>query len=466
MKSIRKFQAIAKRPTGMAAIRFYLTLPFTAGGSFVRDWNAGRVSRRASVLAECVSVALLVGIGILINQLYQLGSSVGGPLSLRGVWLGLLIFLTYSTVRLTQILIRQLSETSARYPDIDLTFEVAQKLLLDNQIDVRDVPLFLVVGATPEVEKSMTESSFVGTDVKIDAADLPVHVFAGQDAIWVTLPGASAVSEQTRRWGEALHNPGQGDSHGRMSLAEKEGCHQRLRYALARLRSVRSGVVPVNGVLLYVPVQWLLDSECTRLLDTIKLDMFTIQTELGIQCELVLLFHQIEQRPEFAEWLDSFPESVRQGRFGCTLPQFSVHQAEESVQLHKWLYAFLRQQIFGLFAADISNSRNVALFRLLNLFDGSRDMFVRILSNVFSADVESKLYLGGVYFTELSNRRRTFFDGVVARLLKDHDEVIGWSPSTLRRERVLRRAATVASGLTLCVFLLDLYAFLAGVIGR
>ena len=58
LKSMKKFKTIAKRPTGMAAIKFYLTLPFTTGGQLVKKWLTGQLSPRASFIIEFLAVAV------------------------------------------------------------------------------------------------------------------------------------------------------------------------------------------------------------------------------------------------------------------------------------------------------------------------------------------------------------------------------------------------------------------------
>jgi len=149
---------------------------------------------------------------------------------------------------------------------------------------VRDVPIFLVLGATQEVELSMVESDFVGSDVQLDGSDLPVHCYGNQQAVWLTLPGISSVSEQTRRWSDTTQN---GAGHQidavRMSLTEKEAYFQRLRYAIKKLRTMRSGIVPANGVLLYVPFDWIVDPECEQFLDTIKTGHVCVAVGTGHQ---------------------------------------------------------------------------------------------------------------------------------------------------------------------------------------
>lgn len=455
LKGMKKFKTIAKRPTGMAAIKFYLMLPFTTAGQFVKNWVTGRLSRKASLAMEFLTVAIVVTICIIINIKFELQNSLGGPAGLRNVWLGLVAFLSYLTLRLSIALFRQFPENLSQFPDIQIAIETGKELTYDAQIELHDVPVFLVLGATAEVESAMSRSSFIGSDLRFDPKELPVHWYGDNDALWITLPGVSAVSEQTRRWEEGLADPSAKPDSYRMSHKEKDEAFRRLKYTMKQLRKLREGVVPINGVVMLVPFQWMTDSKYSKLLDTIKLDMFAAQTELGVKCECVVLFHGIEQQAEFQAYSARFPESVRQGRCGCTLPQFTQHMPEESAALHRWLFDFFRQQIYGFFAADVTQPSNQMLFRFLNLIEKSRENFSRILTNAFPDDVESKMYLSGVYFVELSTSGHAFFDGVVARLRSDHDEVIGWTPAMLKRNQRISRLATVVTASAIGMLIVD-----------
>lgn len=440
----------------MSAVQIMLA-PFMWLFYLLKDWTAGRLSTRARWTLEISLVLVTAGILALLNWKLGLARYLTGPPALRKVWLGLLLILSWLTFRFSLFLWRQLPRRQAEFGDIRNAVQAGCLAAMDARIQIQDSPLFLVIGADELVEQSIAESSFVGDRLQVTDPTLPAHWLGDAEAIWLSIPGISAVSAQTRRTRTPMSaaRPAGGAAALRLSVVEKERAAQRMRYLIKLLRKVRDPVVPVNGVVLLVPLQWMQDPTFSQFVDTIKIDMQTAQEELGVKCTCLVLVHGIEESPEFSAYRDSMPEAARQRRCGCTLPMFAEHTEADSGALHDWLGKFFRQQVFRFYQSDRQRPLNGRLFRFLWSFREARDGFCRVMNHAFAGDIQERFYLGGVYFTELNRSRRTFFDGIAAKLTSDHDEMIGWNDAAHRRDRRLRQLATLAAGLVVALLTID-----------
>ena len=99
------------------------------------------------------------------------------------------------------------------------------------------------------------------------------------------------------------------------------------------------------------------------------------------------------------------------------------------------------------------------MFRFLNEFEQSRQRFCRCLEHAFAPDIPNHFYLGGVYFTRLASAGNVFFDGVAAKMLSDHDDMIGWNDQQIRADCRLMRLASVAAGLVVALLACDVVLF-------
>lgn len=459
-KQFKKYSKLAKKPTGKAAIKFYLTLPFTVAGQTVKNWVTGRLSPRASWAMELTAVALVVLLAVWLNYRLQLDADVEGPLWLRKCWLGAIVALFYLTGRLTWFVAKLFPRTVSQFPDIQAVFDLIRMNATASDVSLETTPLFLLLGTNQDIDSAVATSSFIADSLDVSEQDLPVHVRGDNEALWISLPEVSALSQQVDRWHAAEKQGPAGKRSfdgGAISLtnATKEYCYQRMRYFCKQLRALRGGVIPVNGVVVVVPLEWVLNPECAGFLETLKMDQVALQRVLGVKCECLLVFEGIEQFPEFQSYMDQFPETALQRRCGCTLPGFAQLTSKDFGSLHQWLCRFFRQQVYGFLASSGSNSRNGGLYRFLDLIKQMQHGFSRLMANLYPDDASESLYLGGVYFSALNVGTRTFFDGVAAKLTSSHDDVIGWSPSSLGRDRRLGMVAKTMVALSVVILFID-----------
>ncbi|MCA9115561.1 MAG: hypothetical protein KDA79_10770 [Planctomycetaceae bacterium] len=440
-----------------------LLSPFLWIWQLCRGWFQGRLSRRANILLEAITVTLVVGGLAWLNWSLHLERYLTGPWVLRRVWLGVLALCVYGTIRLTVLMFRQLPRKTGEFRDIREAITAGWHAAMDVRINLQDSPLFLVVGADSVVEESMRTSTFIGDRLVVNDPRLPAHWFGDSEAIWLTIPGISAVAEQAVRERDSRASAGRRAKNPeavRLTAAEQERAWQRMSCLVRMLRQLRRPVVPVNGVILLIPFQWMQDPSLAQLAETVKLDMEVLQSQLGVKCTCLVVFHGIELAEEFNAYAQSMPEAGRQRRCGCTLPAFSEHTPQDSLKMHEWLCQFFRQQVYRFYMANRESAGNPQLYRLVQGLHAAGDGLTRLLNHAFPPDVQERMYLGGVYFTELSRKGRTFFDGVAAKLSADHDESIGWNNQELGRDRWLRRMASLAAGGVVALLTVD--AFLIG----
>ncbi len=458
-KSVGMVRGQARR--GLKGLmKMIVVAPLQKLGKLFKNFFAGRLSPRAHWTAEILMVTLICALFAWINWNYRLDRFLSGPLFVRQFWLGIVLFLIYLVGRLTHLVIRLRPRAVGTFKDIRLADVDEFDAAAEARIDLQDSPLFLVLGADPEIEKAMNTSSFVGERVKVDDPDLPVHWHGDADAMWVSVPGISGISAQRahlEKYQQLAKKPGAKPQSMRVDAAVRERVYQRMLYAVGMLEKLRRPVVPVNGIVVLVPYSWIANEEYAPLVDTIKLDMAAIQNALGVKCMCVVLFHEIERNRDFLGYLRRIPEAALQRRCGCTLPAFTPPAEADYDQLHTWLFRFFRQQIYGMFRATRESELNPGLVRFLNAFKKHQKRFTHALSNVFPTDFPDHLYLSGVYFVHLRKGDRTFFDGVAAKLASDHDEMIGWTEPRQRRERRMSRTASMLAAGAVALVIFDAF---------
>lgn len=440
-------QALAK--VGKPILAF-MKLPFTWMFALFTGGGSGQLSRKAKLGVEIFVVAVIVcGLGWLNWQL-GLERYLAGPQLLRKVWLGLVALLLYVTARFVRFLFAELPREGGQFSDIAKAVQAGCDAAFHARVNLQDSPLFLVLGADEEVEAAMTSSSFVGDRVVSNDPGLPVHFYGDADAVWMTTPGVSAIAQQHSRL-----KTSRATAQTRLTVAEKDLATQRLRHLARVVSKLRNPIVPLNGVLLLIPFNWLSDPELAHLADTVKTDMAALQNELGIKCMSVVILHGIEQTVEFQSYIECTPEAARQRRCGCTFPLFAEYSDADSKVLHGWIAEFLRTQVYRFYQNDRQRAANGRLFRLLRMISASEDGFCRIMNNAFAADVDEKFYPSGVYFASLNGSSRTFFDGVAAKLTSDHDECIGWNNKAVSADRRSRRIASMLAAAAVLFLTVD-----------
>jgi hypothetical protein len=175
---------------------FGLVFPFF---SKARDLK-GMGPQLRKVLHVVMVVLILVGLAV-IHRLLDLGKLIKTPYALlRDYWLPLLFLLVYILSWLGWWLWKLLepTEEASDFPDIDEAWEEARKALDQANIDITEVPLFLVVGKPAAPEDALFAAAQLNLTVKQAPrrGDAPIHVYANRDGLYVTCAGACLSGRQ------------------------------------------------------------------------------------------------------------------------------------------------------------------------------------------------------------------------------------------------------------------------------
>jgi hypothetical protein len=163
-------------------------------------------------LVAVLALAIFVGAAYLNWTSTRIQQSIPGRDAWKRIWLPILVLLVYVLLWLSYRLVQLLrqEEDGGGYDDIDRAWQEGVATLHDKGIDLRDRPLFLVLGK-PEGGAS---ALFSAPGVELDVAqapsrsDAPLHFFATRDAIYLTCPGACALGRFAKYLTEPLGTDG------------------------------------------------------------------------------------------------------------------------------------------------------------------------------------------------------------------------------------------------------------------
>ncbi|MCP4194989.1 MAG: hypothetical protein GY768_30685 [Planctomycetaceae bacterium] len=405
-------------------------------------------------IIEFLLVATVVVALGLLNQHWRLDMYLTGPRVLAKYWLGLLALAGYLTVRLSLLLFNRVTTSGKEFSDIYHAIHNGCQKIRDANIDLRNTPLFLVVGTDLDAEAGLSTANCVGDTIRLADPDDPVHWYGDGNALWVTLPGVSTISGQLQRI-SALGDNQQNlsEKYRRMPLTDRQLSARRMDYALRLLRHVRSPVVPINGMQLMVPYSWVVESGSQEIIDVVKIDMAILQEKLDIRCDCQIILHKIEEVSEFTALLQSTTEEEAQKSNGLRLPRFTVVKTEDFFPLHLEMARILRKEVYARYSDQPTSNWNANMFQLLAQFFLAKLGFTVLLGNAFADDVLEPFYLSGIYFASLTPEQTRFYEGPALETLKSHDESIGWADHTLQGEKNLKHLTT---GIVACLLLLTL----------
>jgi hypothetical protein len=150
------------------------------------------------ILHVLLVIGLVLGL-YAINRHYHLETDLLSPLpQLHPYWLPLLFVLVYVGAWLAWWFFRLLTDArTGRYPDIDRAWSAGLKALDAAGIDLREVPLFVVVGkpATGTADFFAATKLPFGVRAEPRTPGAPVQVYATREAVFVACEGASVVAK-------------------------------------------------------------------------------------------------------------------------------------------------------------------------------------------------------------------------------------------------------------------------------
>jgi hypothetical protein len=299
------------------------------------------------------------------------------------------------------------------FPDIDAAWQEAMQALTQAGIQLPRVPLFLVVGRPTAPEEHLFEASGMKLMVRQAPAhpNAPVHVFASNDAVYVTCRGASVLSKLA----EILTLEGESERYGGQDEEGEQGLDQTLRpggkeqaviellrssmggqeITPSRKRALRRAAImkPIgsdflsdpkevarckarlahlcrlivrdrqpfcgaNGILLLVPVAATdTTGEAQFAAQAAQEDLNAVRRELKLDCPLVSLLVDMEQLPGFPEFMQRQPPKELGNRRGSGFPMATRLPRDEVLEHVRaslgWVCTtYLQDSVYRIFQGE------------------------------------------------------------------------------------------------------------------
>jgi hypothetical protein len=373
-----------------------------------------------------------------------------------------------------------------RFPDIERAWNQAMVELRNVGIDVREKPLFLILGRSAGPLDGLMEASGLAMRLRRvpDESDAPICLYAGDSGIFVICPGLTLAGKSAEAWLDRLNSVGfeaatpvavssaeSGQSAGEGGAPATTVTASRVRRRVARsslLESAReverttAGLrllcrlvardrrpyCPVNGVLVALPFDLARSDPDTDLIAAAcRQDLDTVEAVLQVGCPVLAVFTDLDREQGFGSLINGFTQEQLAESLGIDLPPI-FDQPDERVagmveEAVRWL-AFDRLPSMvhprWQFAPEpIPDPANVGLYELLrNVQEGQRALS-RVLVQGFYRGPRRHLKLAGAYFAATGPREaeRAFGPAAFRRAigLQDH---VSWTPAVIARDRVLK----------------------------
>jgi hypothetical protein len=177
-----------------------LIVPFFSGVRQFAGWSSG-----AKWAVRILLILLIVAGLYLLNRQVEMERGVRGPLPLGQTYLPVLFLLFLGEVWLGYYLWQLLTEEDVSdFPDIDAAWEEATAALEKAGIDLKKVSVFLILGQTAGGEDRLFEAALPSSHKQLRVGGAPrrvapLHVYATEDAVYVTCARASVLGRQVAR---------------------------------------------------------------------------------------------------------------------------------------------------------------------------------------------------------------------------------------------------------------------------
>lgn len=489
----------------------YATRPFLNPKDTWKQLSAARPGVRAAILIALVA-SIVIGLGAITWWLGLDRYMSKGPRFFRMTWMGWLALIVILIIRLLISVLRQLrvlAPLQQSYPDIDAAIERGVQAAADEGIAIEQVPIFVVVGLTRAGEQEFRQCESVGGEVCFDDDQAPLHWYGNAEALWVTLPGVSVTCAQAEllaearqraaykdspyaavaneftspaRGSAAVGEPPHDSATGGIALAsppvagsaaldvasvstgQRNEARSRLRYLCETLQAVRYPVCTVNAVVLCVPFNEHVVAEevAHDIRESVKIDMTALQQSLGVRCLSSVVFAGCNDNSALSTYIERLPPNSVAHRCGISFPQLVELNENDPDRMHEWLQRDFELQAMHLFKLAPGEVSNEFLFRFVDLVRTARPYFAGVLRSAYPQEVEYPFYFSGAYLAELSSVGdvpHPFFGGVLVKALKEHDELISWSPPALRDDAREKFVSRVLLGLAVVIMVGNTWLF-------
>lgn len=448
-----------------------LTAPWRLLKRFVRGFLAMSLAARIAW-----ATALFLTFVVLLTLIALLCSGGSGWTTLQAWWSpgkGLLvIFLVCLVSVLVYYAARVwLQHDSGRFPDIDAAWDAALAEMARQQIDLRNSPLFLVLGADgQEQERAIVGEAPVQFLVTSSpAGSAPVHVHAGHDGVFVCLStiGQTCLLADALRSRLLQRRPAAGGPAGESSVprggllpAQRSDAIDRLATLCELIRKQRSPLAAINGILSLVPFTADDDSlpYYTMMGQAICEDVSVATRSFGLRAPLTVAFTDFDKMEGFPELLKQMPAAQRTMAVGQTFPPSRGVTADQLSMVGAATCARLTDQVAARLARSEAASQPLVNRKLIGLMTRMRltalDRVNAVLGNAagFSSASAGAPMLAGCFLmaTDTMSERRAFVRGMFERMLGVQAE-LDWTPAQLSTDAWRRRTATLLKIVNICL---------------
>lgn len=301
----------------MELLRKLLLLPIDAfvwlSRAFLRQSLPARIAWAVAgfqTLIVALALAAIFGVGGM--SLFRAWWSPGKAAALV-ILLIVVPLLVYQVARLW------LRHESVRWPDIDAAWKAALVEIQRQQIDIKQTPLFLVLGCDGRDEERaiMQEAPVAFLVVAAPSGGAPLHIYAGHDAVFVCL---SSVG-QTAGVADAFRRGAFDDGLAASRPAERGEAADRLFTVCQRIANVRQPIAPINGIMAFMPLAP--EAPLPSLVaagTAIGEDVSTVTIAFGLRVPLLLVGTGVEGLPAFDYLLPQLSATERKRPLGELIP--------------------------------------------------------------------------------------------------------------------------------------------------
>jgi hypothetical protein len=384
----------------------------------------------------------------------------------KGLFVGALVIvvsvLVYYAARLW------LQRENSRFPDIDAAWNAALGEMERQQIDLRNSPLFLVLGCDgQEQERAIIGEAPVQFLVTASpAGSAPLHAHAGHDGVFVCLSSIGqsclladmlrsilATSRSTAALSTAPLLPlTAGAGLGGLSSSQRDEATDRLTAICEHIRASRSPLAPVNGILSLVPFSPEDDAlaTCKTMGQAICEDVMTVTKAFGLRVPLTVAFTDLDKMEGFPELIKHLPAVDRLKAVGQSFPPSLSATADQLATVSAVTCGRLAELVAGKLGNAGSanqllvNRKFIALMARIRLTMIARINAVLDNALNFSAPGAGSPMLAGCYVmaTDAMADRRAFVRGMFDRMLAVQAE-LDWTPAKVSADVWSRRMAGI-----------------------
>lgn len=255
-----------------------------------------------------------------------------------------------------------------------------------------------------------------------------------------------------------LANGTKGTELRALSNGELEVSRAQMAYLASILKRDRT-YCPLNGVLQLLPFDWVnRRREHSKLTPAVRKDLETLSNTLGMQYPVVLGFTGIDSLSGY----DSFIRRCREldprshlSRAGSGVATGATLDDTTANYLSQVTSHCFRDKAYEAFLADLDNKQNARVYNLVCALDDEVDNLKHLLLQIgapFPHGVSTSRF-AGCYLAALGDTadHRAFLQGLLVKMLQEQNEV-AYTPSELRRDQWMKRAAIIVFLAAACVF--------------